>query len=814
MWVEIALLLGGFMKFLKKIENNIYLRNIIIAVAIYLVVVGYLFIVMDSSLGSTQHDFINQHTLFIDYLRNNFWISGDFFPQWNMNYGMGQSFVTMYYHGLYNPFLLFIYILPDVNPLFIFEFIFLIIVGLNSFAMTKLLKVNNIDEKLNTLVAVASSFSGVYLYHFGMHPMFIYYMPILALSLVALHSLAFQKKLSYYMIAVGLIFYTNFTFAPIISVIQFFYFTGLLIENKQFKIRAYVDFFIAYLTGVLIGMFMLIPIGLFSVLSGIRGEQLPLNFDTFYSLKNIIVQLTTENYSAGIFVVGLVAILGSLFFVRRKKYYIVLIPILILLIFPFANFTFNLFQYLHNKVYLMFVPLYWLMFAEVCKKLSNKKMAGLLFVSAILYLYGNSQFTDFKAIFLVFTGVFLISLVIKSGNKYEFSVLLAILTFGFISYHIQYMPNSSMASFVNIKEDEGRFTPYRETNPRKNIIDSIYNFSPIIYTSLENGNYVDAVRYEYESATSELIRISHDYTVENAYFENFFGIENEITSNINPIVYGVLNSDTTAISSYQGLSNLAKLYAVNQTVFTEGSNNTLYQNQFDIDQIYSSNEPIKISTDHDYSFDLPKQYQDGILTITFDAQLIEDNSQLQAIKINDQYNGVRYADYYGVNDNSKVTFIINTEDVETLDVKVDYISGDPIIYSNFKVAYQSSEDFETKKLDVIEPTDFEVDLNNSFTFKLDLEEDGMLATTIPFDIGYSVYVDGTSVPTQKVNSLYLGAKVPAGEHRVTITFNITGFRLGAVLTASGLLILFVTVIIEVRASRKSKPVISEVTANE
>lgn len=112
-------------------------------------------------------------------------------------------------------------------------FVLLILITFNTLSMTKLLFLNKIDGRLNTFVAVLSSFSGVIFFHISTHPMFIYYLPIMTLSLVTLHYLADSSKKAGYMFAVGMIFFTNFTFAPAISIYQFLYYISLLIEKKN-----------------------------------------------------------------------------------------------------------------------------------------------------------------------------------------------------------------------------------------------------------------------------------------------------------------------------------------------------------------------------------------------------------------------------------------------------------------------------------------------------------------------------------------------------------------------------------------------------
>ncbi len=112
----------------------------------------------------------------------------------------------------------------------------------------------------------------------------------------------------------------------------------------------------------------------------------------------------------------------------------------------------------------------------------------------------------------------------------------------------------------------------------------------------------------------------------------------------------------------------------------------------------------------------------------------------------------------------------------------------PINYINLEVKYQSMEDFKSNVLDVIEPQNFEVDLNTSFDFDLTLEQDGYLATTIPYDIGFKIFVDDQEVEVEKVNDMYIGAPLSSGTHHIHITYNIPGQKLGLLITTISIII--------------------------
>ena len=76
-----------------------------------------------------------------------------------------------------------------------------------------------------------------------------------------------------------------------------------------------------------------------------------------------------------------------------------------------------------------------------------------------------------------------------------------------------------------------------------------------------------------------------------------------------------------------------------------------------------------------------------------------------------------------------------------------------------------------------------------------------MATTLPYDKGYRVYIDGKETPLLRVNTSFVGAKVAAGEHEVVITYDAPGFFLGKCISLCGLLLLIAGILID-RKKRK------------
>ncbi|WP_125764001.1 YfhO family protein [Levilactobacillus mulengensis] len=80
---------------------------------------------------------------------------------------------------------------------------------------------------------------------------------------------------------------------------------------------------------------------------------------------------------------------------------------------------------------------------------------------------------------------------------------------------------------------------------------------------------------------------------------------------------------------------------------------------------------------------------------------------------------------------------------------------------------------------------------NTVTGTSQAQQAGVLTTSIPYSTGWHLTVDGKATPTTKVNVGFVGARLPAGTHRIRLTYRTPGLRVGRWLTGLGLVVLVV-----------------------
>lgn len=92
--------------------------------------------------------------------------------------------------------------------------------------------------------------------------------------------------------------------------------------------------------------------------------------------------------------------------------------------------------------------------------------------------------------------------------------------------------------------------------------------------------------------------------------------------------------------------------------------------------------------------------------------------------------------------------------------------------------------------------------NEILTCSVDMEEDGYFVTSIPFQRGMRLWVDGEEVPLLKVNLAFAGAPLEQGIHNIQLKFVPPGYYLGIAISILTILIYGVVLVSPVRKNRK------------
>lgn len=91
-----------------------------------------------------------------------------------------------------------------------------------------------------------------------------------------------------------------------------------------------------------------------------------------------------------------------------------------------------------------------------------------------------------------------------------------------------------------------------------------------------------------------------------------------------------------------------------------------------------------------------------------------------------------------------------------------------------------------------------------FTGTVTAEEDSVLYLSLPYDEGWTAYVDGSEVPVERMLKAMSGVRIPAGTHELRMSFMPKGLIAGAAVSVSCLLIWLVLVTVQTLRIRRSR----------
>ncbi len=341
-------------------------------------------LVLRHGIFGAKVDWISQHSVFPAYFRQQFYDTGQLFPEFAPHIGAGQNIYHFSYYGLLNPFVLLSYLLPFVKMssyMMVVQFLCLLAsVELFYFWLKK----QGIAEKICFSVTVMFLLAGPMIFHSYNQIMFVQYMPFLCGGLLGVDRyFSLQKKTGCR--GAGLIMCTFF------MIMTSFYFSlgGLLtiglyglyrfFKNKEEQgetvtflslVKEGCSFGIILLLPVLMAGILLIPTamaltGRESISAGISFRQL---FLPQFRIKGILY----SPYGIGLTSFAL-TVLAALVWRKSRAEKVTAFCCLFFLGIPLWTSILNGGLYLRDKVWIPLLPLLCFLVAVYLDHLDKEK---------------------------------------------------------------------------------------------------------------------------------------------------------------------------------------------------------------------------------------------------------------------------------------------------------------------------------------------------------------------------------------------------------------------------------------------------------
>lgn len=814
------------MKKTEKIKIPLLLFGMCLAVC-------WIFVLQYGILGSDL-DWVNQHSVLPDYFRQRFYDTGQLFPDIAWNLGAGQNIYNFSYYGLFNPIIWISYLLPFVPMSLCIQ-----ITSILSYGVSVVIFYCWLKKKWNHRIALPCTFlfmlAAPLVYHSYNQLMFVNYMPFLCAAFWGVDKYIEEKKKALLLCGVCGMILTSF----------FFSIGGLLALGiygaSKFTEKGIKEFFKnsvslagVLLHGVLLCGILLIPTAFVLFGRGGSGSQAGMAVSLFTVQP---MRFLYTPHGVGLSALALIALFDDM--ICRRKWQEKFLSVSLFLIFtvPLAGYVLNGGLYDKGKVFIPFLPL---MCMEVAKYIDRIKKRESTFRDILPYLITAIFLIAGKTFWaLLDCGVMLLCFLIrKRFSAFPLAVWVSCVilfcsgwTINKGSDHI--IPKEDYEKILDrdtkaeveeiLGKDAGWYRMEEQQGGKKelqdiNRIEDSRQLITSVYSSAYNEEY-DKFRRETFDINQHFRNNMMQAVSDNPLFLQLMGVKYVIgkhplagyelleegkngnlyvNSHVAPI--GYVTNEVVAEKNYQTLD-----FPANQTAFlwkavaesaqSEEDFPTMNTYPLEIPEINEGENQIK-RTSFGWSFSLSteKKVSIPIKDIPMTEDLLSVKFQVKNKKDKDMYIRLcgqtnrltaKSHEYANHNESFAYTVTLNQENQTA-----DFIFG-PGEYeiSNLEAFTGNLSELSNEKL-YETPLKLEKTEGDTLICSVNNKEAGYLITSIPYDEGFEIHINGEKTSVEKVNTAFVGAKVPKGKCTIEISYKAEGKTLGFLCTGAGILLLF------------------------
>ncbi len=839
----------------KKIQDNKTKYIHYGCIILFLLLMMLLPLGFDSLFGS-KTDWIGQHTTFADYFRMLFYNTGDLFPDYAFHIGGGNNIYFFSYYGLLNPLLMLSYLFPFLSMSTYIMLLNIILVLATGILLYKFLLHKKYSNNLSLLVTLIMMSASFLIFHAHRHYMFINYMPFLILGLFGIDRYFETKKkglfifsvfmmimLSYYYSVTGIVVCALYTIAEVIRQENTYSFKKILQKGYPLLLCTFL--------AILMSCVLLLPTA--SVILSGRGSE-----ESTISLLSLLIPsanldgLLYDPYTLGVTATGVLAIFTSVFS-KNKEHRFLSISFLLILCFPIFVYILNGTLYVREKILFPFFPILALFLANLLKELEsgNIKLKPVVIITVLFSLLAIVSGYQIWIYYLDLAIVLIMLYVtVKKKNVYILGIgTLAIAMITCFSaqlqedyptkeeYYDQIQSSVKQELIEPVLDNEEEFVRMNDRNDvlyTVNKVYSPYSYRTSIYSSTYNKNYVDFLRNDlrvaYASRNPMILKENDD--IFESYFlgvkyivatteqgpgykkiaekydkktdRTYYLYENE---NVLPVLYG--SSQTMSEDAYQKLNYPENVLALLQYTITEDSKETPVVDEVEaLEQLDVTNlenvtlkqekeETIVTAQDNaSFRIALPEDMDDDLIVFEMDIteQASCENGDL-SMTIEGVENKLTCEEWQYQNHNNTFHYVISHREHKNY-LEVTLKKG-TYHFKNIHAYRIPSTILQDVTSDI---TSFHLNKEKTKGDHLEgnitMTEDGYFVTSIPYDKGFTVYVDGKEVEYETVNHAFLGFPLEKGKHQITLTYEAPFKKAGMIASIIGFIIFIGIIVID------------------
>lgn len=772
---------------------------------------------------------------------------------YSFNTGGGLPFYRNFLNYLSSPFNIVLFLFKKENIVMAFSCIIgLKVIFASGMMSIYLKKTFKKDGVLLTVFSVLYAFSGYFCSYYW-NIMWLDGMVFLPLIMLGINKLVDDEKPIFYTIFLSIMLIANYFIAYMICIFAVMYFFGYLFYRYGFSLKkTYKKIILFILFSILAAAlvsFALIP--LYKALSSISATsdsfpELTLQFKFHELLFNHLTGVNRTVFASDELPLpnvyaGLLTFTGVILFFINKKINIraKLLAFLILLIFV-LSFNLNSLDFIWHAFHVpndlpwRYSFIYVFIFITIgyygilrIKDLKKSSVFASSFISLIIILlaykfsFKNIDF-DRTIINIIFVLLYLLIFLFTQFKKINKKIIYALIII-FVSaeciYGIDYNWNidHDIATFMSDKNTYEKLIS--ETTSKDN---DLYRMEKTDYLTLNDAawyNYKGISTFTsmaYESVSKFQRKLGLSGNNINSYYYKYyntpiyntmFDIKYLMGSYIENPYYSYLKTDGKVdLIKYNYSSSL--LYGVdkkikgyypeeynpfkNQSDFVSLTTNTtdIYTDVLVKDLIGGEITPsdFKNNSNGEFNYIL----DDGQDSITFmldnkvnqNIYLYINGSNVNGFEVDDKYYSITSDEYYTVD--------VGTKEIGDVKVKINFKDNNDDGIIKF-YAYAIDDDKFKEFYNEINKNILKVTSYSDTLIEGDvtLKSDKVMLSTIAYDTGWKVYVDGKSVDTYKIADSYLAFDIKKGSHKIKLIYYPDGMKLGVITSFISLAIIFI-----------------------
>jgi uncharacterized membrane protein YfhO len=295
---------------------------------------------------------------------------------------------------------------------------------------------------------------------------------------------------------------------------------------------------------------------------------------------------------------------------------------------------------------------------------------------------------------------------------------------------------------VNKLGDLGYYNSLNQYKYNKLImLDSIFGLKYYISdTAIDEYNYITNIPLKLYDSTSNQDLIYNNYIYENPYALSLgFMVSDDALNE--------LKCDDAFICQNEFVSNLSMV-------------DTKYYEKANIKQIDDYVYEFEIENNNDFMLVIKSLDEDFNYDIYLNDSLIKTStSNYEIVEFNNNANiGTKFKIYL-----KNITGNFNLESINVYYKALD----------SFKEAYNVLS---------LNQLDIEVMSDTYIKGNINVTDNNILFTSIPYDKGFSIYVDGKKYDTIAISDTFLGCVLPIGDHEIEIVYKTKGLNLGILIS--------------------------------